>query len=80
MCNLVMILLLVGLAAPAAAVTSDPDTGKAVVDLEGDLAGILCLGQTSKNAASVSEDGVSQLKLVAGARNHLNLLFDAPHI
>ncbi len=48
-------------------VTPDPDTGKPVVDLEGDLAGILSLGQTSKNAASVSEDGVSQLKLVAGA-------------
>jgi site-specific DNA recombinase len=51
-------------------VTPDPDTGKPVVDLEGDLAGILTLGQTSKNAVSVSEDDVSQLKLVAGARNN----------
>ncbi len=47
-------------------VTTDPESGKPVVDLEGDLAGILSLSQTSKNAASVSEDGVSQLKLVAG--------------
>ncbi|WP_322111154.1 recombinase family protein [Varunaivibrio sulfuroxidans] len=47
-------------------ITPDPDTGKPVVDLEGDLAGILSLSQTSKNAASVSGDDVSQLKLVAG--------------
>ncbi len=51
----------------------DRHTGKPVVDLGGDLAGILCLGHTSKNAASVSEDSVSQLKLVAGACNHREL-------
>jgi len=49
-------------------ITPDPETGKPVVDLEGDLAGILSLSQTSKNAASISEDDVSQLKLVAGVR------------
>ena len=48
----------------------DPETGKPLVDIEGDLAGILTLsqigGQTSKNAVSVSEGDVSQIKLVAG--------------
>ena len=48
-------------------VTPDPETGKPIVDLEGDLAGILNLSQTTKNAATVSGDDVSQLKLVAGA-------------
>ena len=47
--------------------TPDADTGKPVVDPEGDLAGILGLGQNAKNAARISADDVSQLKLVAGA-------------
>ena len=52
-------------------ITTDAATGKPVVDISGDLAGILTLsrigGQKSKNAVSVSEDDVSQVKLVAGA-------------
>ena len=48
-------------------ITTDKATGKPVVDLEGDLAGILSLCHTSKNAASVTEDDVSQISVVAGA-------------
>ena len=48
-------------------ITTDKATGKPVVDLEGDLAGILSLCQTSKNAASITEDDVSQISVVAGA-------------
>ena len=48
-------------------ITTDKATGKPVVDLEGDLAGILSLCHTSKNAASITEDDVSQISLVAGA-------------
>ena len=55
-------------------ISPDPNTGKPVVDLEGDLAGILSLGQTTKNAARISADDVSQFELVAGARNYLKLL------
>ncbi len=47
-------------------ITSDSRTGKLAVDLEGDLLGILSLSQTNKNVASVTEDDVSQLMLVAG--------------
>ena len=47
-------------------VTPDPKTGKPVIDLEGDLAGILSLSQTIKNAASVREGDVAKYKLVAG--------------
>ncbi len=48
-------------------ITFDSRTGKLVIDLEGDLAGILSLSQKNKNVASVTEDDVSQLMLVAGA-------------
>ena len=47
-------------------VTPSSDSGNPVIDLEGDLAGILSLCDTSKNAASISADDVSQVKLVAG--------------
>ncbi len=47
-------------------VTTDPETGRPLVDIIGDLAGILTLTQTSKNATPVSDDDVSQVKLVAG--------------
>ncbi len=50
-------------------ITTDKATGKPVVDLEGDLAGILSLCHTSKNAASITEDDVSQISLVAGAHS-----------
>ena len=56
-------------------ITTDKATGKPVVDLEGDLAGILSLCHTSKNAASVTEDDVSQISVVAGAHNRRHLLF-----
>jgi site-specific DNA recombinase len=37
------------------------------IDIEGELAGILSLCQTNKNAASVTESDIQQIKLVAGA-------------
>ena len=37
-----------------------------VMDIEGDLAGILSLCQTSKKAAGLSLDDLMQIKLVAG--------------
>lgn len=46
-----------------------PDTNEAsgyVMDIEGDLAGILGLCQTSKKAAGLSSDDLMQMKLVAG--------------
>ena len=42
------------------------NTGKPMVDLEGDLAGVLSLSRTQKNAASFSENDVMQVNLVAG--------------
>lgn len=56
-----------------------------VIDLYGDLAGILALATGDKKKATLSEGFLeapaeTQEKLVAGARNHLNLLFDAPHL
>ncbi len=38
-----------------------------LIDIEGELAGILSLCTASKNAANVSESGIQQIKLVAGA-------------
>ena len=38
-----------------------------LIDIEGDLAGILSLSQTSKKAAGLSSDDLVQMKLVAGA-------------
>ncbi|MEY8099861.1 zinc ribbon domain-containing protein [Falsihalocynthiibacter sp. S25ZX9] len=42
-----------------------------LLDIEGDLAGILSLCQTSKKAAPVSGDDLVQIKLVAGVRFEL---------
>ncbi|MCC5989516.1 MAG: hypothetical protein JJT95_17745 [Pararhodobacter sp.] len=39
-----------------------------LIDIEGDLAGILNLCSTSKKAAGLSPDDLVQMKLVAGAR------------
>ena len=47
-------------------VTPDLETGAPVISLEGNLAGILALSRTAKNAAPVSQDDVQQVKLVAG--------------
>jgi site-specific DNA recombinase len=47
-------------------VTPDLETGEPVISLEGNLAGILGLSQTTKNAARISPDDVQQVKLVAG--------------
>ncbi|MHC4433960.1 MAG: recombinase family protein, partial [Planctomycetota bacterium] len=46
--------------------TPDLVTGTPQISLEGNLAGILSLSQATKNAAPVSQDDVSQIKLVAG--------------
>ena len=40
-----------------------------LIDIEGDLAGILSLCQTSKKAVGLSPDGLMLMKLVAGARS-----------
>ena len=48
--------------------SSDEPSGF-VMDIEGDLAGILSLCQTSKKAAGLSPDDLLQIKLVAGARS-----------
>ena len=48
--------------------SSDEPSGF-VMDIEGDLAGILSLCQTNKKAAGLSPDDLLQIKLVAGARS-----------
>lgn len=45
-----------------------PVDGKVEIDVRGDLAGILALSVQTKNPAGVA--GSSQVKMVAGARNH----------
>ena len=47
-------------------VTPDLATDAPCISLEGNLAGILSLAQTAKNAAPVSPEDASQIKLVAG--------------
>ena len=47
-------------------VTPDLVTGMPQISLEGNLAGILSLSRTTKNAAPVTQDDASQIKLVAG--------------
>jgi site-specific DNA recombinase len=47
-------------------VTPNLETGELVVSLEGNLAGILSLSNANKKVASLSEDDVLQIKLVAG--------------
>jgi hypothetical protein len=46
---------------------------------EGDIAGILSFASAEKELPATAIRG-RQVEVVAGARNHLNLLFDAPHI
>ena len=52
-----------------------PENGELSIDVRGDLAGILSISQKTKNPARLT--GSSQVKMVAGARNRLNLLFRA---
>jgi hypothetical protein len=47
-----------------------PENGKLAIELAGDLAGILALASDSKKPVS-QRDGLSQVTLVAGVRNHL---------
>jgi len=47
-----------------------PTDGELQVDLRGDLAAILAIA-TNKKPAGELPDGLEQVKLVAGARNHL---------
>jgi hypothetical protein len=53
-----------------------PDGGKLAIEVRGDLAAILALGANAnaRPGGRASEDLVVQVKLVAGARNMLNLL------
>jgi site-specific DNA recombinase len=54
--------------------------GKLEIDLYGDLAGILSLAAKKDRPLDQSDPSVQQVKVVAGARNHLNLLFNAPRL
>ncbi|MEQ9641645.1 MAG: hypothetical protein RIM84_16595 [Alphaproteobacteria bacterium] len=47
-----------------------PVDGELRVALKGRLAAILGLCQNSKKPGTISRDGLAQLELVAGARNH----------
>jgi len=51
-------------------VTPNLETGEPVISLEGNLAGILNLSNANKKVASLSEDDIQLVKLVAGVRNH----------
>ena len=53
-----------------------PMNGKLVIELAGDLVGILALAAGSKKPASADGDGL-QTTRVAGERNHLDLLLSA---
>ena len=48
-----------------------PVAGELQIELMGELAAILTLCQDSKKPAARVRDGLEQIKLVAGARNHL---------
>jgi hypothetical protein len=55
------------------------------IDLEGDLAGILSLASKGKTPSGQGVkrqqmDSVEEIKSFTGARNRLNLLFDAPKL
>jgi site-specific DNA recombinase len=52
-----------------------PDEGKLAIEVRGDLAAILALGQTqgTRREGRVHSDLLVQVKLVAGARNHREL-------
>ena len=64
---------------PDAGIHEGEERGKPNVILVGDLAQILAFTRQTKTAASSSGDG-GKVLMVVGAHNHLNLLFDAPHL
>jgi len=53
-----------------------PDNGELRIDLRGELAGILNLCDSKTKPASSYEERAKQVKLVAGARSQLYLLFE----
>jgi hypothetical protein len=58
------------------AIVLTPADGTLAVALRGDLAGILAVAANTKKPSAV--DGLAaQFEMVAGARNHLKLLFEA---
>ncbi len=48
-----------------------PEDGELRIDLKGELAGILAMSSGGKKPAAAMRDGFEQIKVVAGARNHL---------
>jgi hypothetical protein len=54
--------------------------GELKIDLQGDIAHILTLASANKKPAALSDGLIEQVKLVAGARNHLDLLFNASRL
>jgi site-specific DNA recombinase len=61
-----------------------PEAGGLEVELVGDIAGMVHLAQNSNENSPVSgavhDEFTRSVKVVAGARNHLNLLFNAPRL
>ena len=55
-----------------------PEDGELKIRITGDLAGFLTFIAGMEKPAAKVGDGPIQREMVAGARNHLNLLFDAP--
>ena len=55
----------------------EPDGDQLKITLKGDLAGMLSAAGDSKRSPGTG-DLLVQIKLVAGARNHLNLEFSGP--
>jgi hypothetical protein len=56
------------------AILLEPDGDKLKITLKGDLAGMLSAARDTKRSPDIG-DLMVQIKLVAGARNHLNLEF-----
>jgi len=63
-----------------AAIVLTPEAGELKIYLQGDIAHILTLASESKKPAALSDGLIEQVVLLTGARNHLNLLFDAPSL
>jgi len=62
------------------AIVLTPVKGELKIDLQGDIAHILTLASANKKPAALSDGLIEQVKLVAGARNHLDLLFNASRL
>jgi hypothetical protein len=56
------------------AILLEPDGDQLKITLKGDLAGMLSAAKDTKRSSDAG-DLMVQIKLVAGARNHLNLEF-----